>query len=199
MAIHHPPTIINTYLQQKLGPLFGAVPMFPTVPSDLAAVSDGFTINQLMGDELRFSFNGQAAIYDRMFKMRRTPFPYIKCEQILYYFYAMTESAVVNLIEMTQHIQDLLDRGDDSGKDINEWIRSLHASQGGQTTTVTDIVTGVTEQKPFVTINGEQFLLPYFHSMKVFQLQETRDIIDFATARTYAGNKIVVDYDWHKS
>lgn len=204
MAIYHPPTIINIYLQQKLGPIFGAVPMFPTVPSDLASVSDGFTIDQLTGDDagVRFTFGGQAAIYDRMFKMRRTPFPYIKCEQVLYYFYAMTESAVVNLIEMTQNIQDLLDRGDDSAQDINEWVRALHSSQSGavpQKTTVTDLVTGVAEQKDFVTINGEQFLLPYFHSMKVFQLQETRDIIDFGTARTYAGNKIVVDYDWHKS
>ena len=201
MAIYHPPTIINTYLQQKLGPIFGAVPMFPTVPSDLAAVSEGFTLDQLTGSDAgtRFTFNGQAAIYDRMFKMRRTPFPYIKCEQVLYYFYAMTESAIVSLIEMTQHIQDLLDRGDDSAADINKWIRDLHKSQGGLKTPITDVATGITEQKAFVTIKGEQFLLPYFHDIKVYQLQETRDIIDFGTARTYAGNKVIVDYDWHKS
>lgn len=206
MAIYHPPTIINTYLQQKLGPIFGAVPMFPTVPSDLAAVSEGFTLDQLTGDDpsVRFTFNGQAAIYDRMFKMRRTPFPYIKCEQVLYYFYAMTESAIVSLIEMTQHIQDLLDRGDDSAKDLNDWIQQLHLFQSGSSTTpqqkpVLNVVTGLEEMKDFVTIRGEDFLLPYFHDIKVYQLQETRDIIDFGTARTYAGNKIIVDYDWHKS
>jgi hypothetical protein len=38
----------------------------------------------------------------------------------------------------------------------------------------------------------------YFHTFKTYQLQETRDIIDFGTARTYAGNKIILDYDWHK-
>jgi hypothetical protein len=38
----------------------------------------------------------------------------------------------------------------------------------------------------------------YFHTFKTYQLQETRDIIDFGTARTFAGNKIILDYDWHK-
>jgi hypothetical protein len=39
----------------------------------------------------------------------------------------------------------------------------------------------------------------FFHDIKVYQLEESRDIIDFGTARTYAGNKIIIDYDWHKS
>jgi hypothetical protein len=29
------------------------------------------------------------AVYDRMLKMRRGPFPHIKYEQLLYYFYGM--------------------------------------------------------------------------------------------------------------
>ena len=124
-----------------------------------------------------------------MFKMRRGPFPYIKCEQLLYYFYALTETAVVNLIEMTQEIQDLLDSGDDSAKDLNAWIASKVSG------TVT--VDGVTHNK--VTFDGTDFLIPFFHSIKIYQLEETRDIIDFGTARTYAGNKIIIDYDWHKS
>jgi len=41
--------------------------------------------------------------------------------------------------------------------------------------------------------------LPFFHRIRIYQLEETRDIIDFGTARTYAGNKIIIDYDWHKS
>jgi hypothetical protein len=152
----------------------------------------------------KYYFNGAAAIYDRMFKMRRAAFPYIKCEQVLYYLYSINETAVSTLIEATQSIQDLLDRGDDSAKDLNEWIRALHLKQSGSQDTlqqklVKDIVTGVEELKSFVTIRGEDFLLPYFHDIKIYQLQETRDIIDFATARTYAGNKLIIDYDWHKS
>jgi hypothetical protein len=195
MAIYYPPKLINAYLQQKLGPTFGAVPMYPTMPSDLAAVAEGFTIDSLYNTTDKFRFNGQAAIYDRMFRMRKTPFPYIKSEQVLYYFFALTDNAVVNLIEMTQHIQDLLDRGDDSAQDLNTWIAS-HASG---TIQVTDPVTGLTETKNKITLDGEDFLLPYFHNIKIYQLQETRDVINFATARTFAGNKLIIDYDWHKS
>jgi hypothetical protein len=42
-------------------------------------------------------------------------------------------------------------------------------------------------------------LLPFFHYINVFQLEETRDAIDFNTVRTYAGTKLIIDYDWHKS
>ena len=38
----------------------------------------------------------------------------------------------------------------------------------------------------------------YFHNFKVYQLEETRDIIDFGTARTYGGNKIIIDFEYHQ-
>ena len=173
-TIHHPPTIINTYLQQKLGPEFGAIPMFPTIPTDMVTLAQDFSINDLTeGSPGRFTFNGNAAIYDRMFKMRRMPFPHIKCEQLLYYFNALTEDAVPNLIRITQSIQDLLDRGDESAQEINEWAAA-------------NLDYEAIESKPV-----------FFHSFKIYQLEETRDIVDFGTARTYAGNKIIIDYDWH--
>lgn len=185
MAIYHPPTFINRYLQEKIAQLGGtAVPFYPTMPTDLQATTDGFTLDKIMGDDSnqRYLFNGAAAIYDRMFRMRRTPFPHIKCEQVLYYFYSINEQAVSKLIEITQHVQDLLDNGDESAQDLNDWIRQKQASDN-----------------PLVDDNGEKLPSPFFHSIKIYQLQETRDIIDFATARTYAGNKIIIDYDWHKS
>jgi hypothetical protein len=188
--IYYPPIFINKYLQEKLAlDGFGAVPMFPTYPSDFS-IADGFTLDVLNGSRAeRFSFQGQAAVFDRMFKMRRTPFPHIKQEQLLYYFYALTEQAVINLIEMTQRIQDLLDSEDESAQDLNSWIASK----------INGYVTVDGEIYNKVTFDGTDFLVPFFHNMKVYQLEETRDIIDFGTARTYAGNKIIIDYDWHKS
>lgn len=180
MAIYYPPIFVNKYLQQKLGPTYGAFPTYPTFPTDFS-IADGFTIDDLYGSG-KFYFNGKVAIYDRMFKMRRNPFPHIKSEQLLYYFYAITESAVEGLIEMTQEIQDLLDREDESAQELNDWISLLNRNPDGT-----------------VTFDGKDFLLPFFHKMKIYQLEETRDIIDFGTARTYAGNKIIIDYDWHKS
>ena len=186
VVIDHPPSFINAFLQQKLGPDFGAIPMFPTVPTDMASLAQGFTIDDLTEGTL-FSFNGNAAIYDRMFKMRRMPFPHIKCEQLLYYFNSLEENAVPNLIRITQRIQDLLDRGDESAEDINKWISDNLDIQGTPSV-----------DRPTANIPGHgTFYVPHFHNFKIYQLEETRDIIDFGTARTYAGNKIIIDYDWH--
>lgn len=184
VTIDHPPSFINVFLQQKLGPDFGAIPMFPTVPTDMLSSSQEFTLKDLT-EGTTFAFDGNAAIYDRMFKMRRSSFPHIKSEQLLYYFNALAEGAVPNLIRITQKIQDLLDRGDESAEDLNSWIMS--------TFDITD-----DNGKPVATIPGHgTFYVPHFHHFKIYQLQETRDIIDFGTARTYAGNKIIIDYDWH--
>jgi hypothetical protein len=191
MAIYYPPIFINKYLQEKLANEgFGAIPMFPTYPSDFSIAND-FTLEVLTsgGSTSKFSFQGQAAVYDRMFKMRQTAFPHVKCEQLLYYYYALTEDAVENLIEMTQQIADLLDYGDESAQDLNAWIASKING--------TEIINGVRHNT--VTFDNKKFLLPFFHEIKVYQLEETRDIIDFGTARTYAGNKLIIDYDWHKS
>jgi hypothetical protein len=37
-----------------------------------------------------------------------------------------------------------------------------------------------------------------FHRFRVYQLEEVRDIIDFGTARTYGGNKIIIDFEYHQ-
>lgn len=117
-----------------------------------------------------------------MFKMRRNPFPHIKSEQLLYYFYAVESSAVTNLIEITQRIQDLLDGEDESAQEVNAWSAAKQASA-----------------TPLLDASGAPLLKPFFHGIKVYQLEETRDIIDFGTARTFAGNKLIIDYDWHKT
>jgi len=186
VVIDHPPSFINAFLQQKLGADFGAIPMFPTVPTDMISMSEGFSIQDLT-EGTRFSFNGNAAIYDRMLRMRRSPFPHIKCEQLLYYFNALTEDAVPNLIRITQTIQDLLDRGDESAEDLNAWVLQTLAPVEDPDT-----------KRPIASIPGHgTFYVPYFHNIKIYQLEETRDIVDFGTARSYAGNKIIIDYDWH--
>jgi hypothetical protein len=90
---------------------------------------------------------------------------------------------------MTQLISDLLDYGDESAQDLNSWIATKING--------TEIVNG--EALDTVTFDGKKFLLPYFHDLKIYQLEETRDIVNFGTSRTYSTNKIIVDYDWHKS
>jgi hypothetical protein len=189
--IYYPPVFINKYLQEKLALKgFGAIPMFPTYPSDFSIATNFILDIEPAGGRLeRYTFKGQACVYDRMFKMRRTPFPHVRCEQLLYYFYALTEDAVVNLIEITQIISDLLDYTDESAQDLNSWIASKVSG--------TAVVDGETVN--VVHFDGKEFLIPFFHEISVYQLEEVRDIINFGSTRTYSGNKIIIDYDWHKS
>ena len=171
MAIYYPPAFINAYLAEKVPERFGndfVLPFFPTSPTDIDTLTQSFP-------------DGIGAVYDRMFRMRRSPFPHIKYEQLLYYFYK-TSGDPVRLIEATQVVQDLLDGGDESAQDLNSWIRAKQQSVN-----------------PLVDDSGTPFPEVYFHEIKIYQLEETRDIIDFGTARTFAGNKIIIDYAWHKS
>ncbi len=184
--IHHPPTIINKYLASKINPSFeldtqdlvlrdengnivsvtpgtiGTTYFFPTLPTDIENLTSTFPQS-----------NEVFAVYDRMFRMRRGPFPHIKCEQLLYYFYAVGENATTKMVVTQQQISDLLDRADESAQEINEWAKANYGLWSE-------------ESKPL-----------FFHNFKIYQLEETRDIVDFGTARTYAGNKIIIDYDWH--
>lgn len=180
MAISYPPILINDYVKEKLSSLLGPenidvnVPFFPTGPSTIEQLTQTATINN---ESQLF------AVYDRMFKMRRKAFPHIKDEQLLYYFYSLD---IATMLDATQYIADLLDRGDESAQDLNSWISSK--LEGANSLYVKRDINGNVEK---------EFLPVFFHDIKIFQLEETRDIIDFGTARTYAGNKIIIDYCYH--
>ncbi len=165
--LNTPALWVNAYLQEKLEALgFDTVPFFPSTPS---------TINDLTEF---FPAGGVMCTYDRMIRMRRKPFPHIKCEQLLYYFYATAENSIINMVKVTEKVLRLMDRSDETAEDINEWCR-----QKGSI-----IVEGVTVSPNF-----------YFHNFKLYQLEEVRDIIDFASARTYGGNKMIIEFDYHLS
>jgi hypothetical protein len=182
--IHHPPTVINGYLADKLNTLFVSnyiqggvpsagnmsVPFFPSMPTDIDALTETFPVS-----DSRF------AVYDRMFKLRRSAFPHIKTEQLLYYFYKFGDSAVKDVIEISEMVFNLLDNGDETAEDINRWVTSNLDVDG------------------YITISNTKTKPVYFHNFKVFQLEETRDLIDFGTARTYAGNKLIIDYSYHRN
>jgi hypothetical protein len=172
MAKTYPPVFINNYLKEKVTEYFNgeySIPFFPVMPTDIDALTETFPTS-----------NGTFAVYDRMFKYRRSPFPHIKSEQLLYYFYKMSGITPDFLMNVSQLVYDLLDRGDESAEDLNAWLQAKQRSSN-----------------PLVDDDGVPFEPVYFHNIKMYQLEETRDIIDFGTARTYAGNKIILDYEYH--
>jgi hypothetical protein len=118
--------------------------------------------------------------WDRLIKMNRRGFPHIKCEQLLYYFYATAENSIENMIQVQEAVLRLMDRYDETAEEINNWCSNRQVNIG--------------------TVNTPDLIdnMFYFHNFKVYQLEETRDIIDFGTARTYGGNKIIIDFDYHQ-
>jgi hypothetical protein len=121
------------------------------------------------------------ATWDRLIKMNKKGFPHIKCEQVMYYFYANGENPIEKMVQIQEQTLRLMDRGDETAEEVNNWCSNRQVNLG-------------TSQNPDLIDN-----MFYFHDFKVYQLEESRDIIDFGTARTYAGNKIIIEYCWHKS
>ena len=173
-TLNTPGLWINKYLQEKIyAGAEIAIPFFPTLPNTL----DDLTEQWITIDGERASYKGVVAVYDRLIRMRRSPFPHIKCEQLLYYFYATQNDVTESMIEVQENVLRLMDRGDETAEDINVWAR------------------GKSIIHPTI---GEMTCKFYFHNFKIYQLEEVRDIIDFGTARTYGGNKMIIDYDYHQ-
>ena len=161
---------INKYLQEKIQSSagFDLVPFFPSTPSTIDNLTE------------MFPEGGVMATWDRLIKMNRKGFPHIKCEQLLYYFYATAENTVENMVKIQESVLRLMDRFDETAEEVNNWCSNRQINLG-------------TTQNPDLIDN-----MFYFHNFKVYQLEETRDIIDFGTARTYGGNKIIIDFDYHQ-
>jgi hypothetical protein len=124
-----------------------------------------------------FPESGTMATWDRLVKMNRRKFPHIKNEQLMYYFYANGDEPIIKMVKLQEAVLRLMDRLDESAEEVNDWCsgRRVELDDGS----LVDCMF-------------------YFHSFKIYQLEETRDIIDFGTARTYGGNKIIIDFDYHQ-
>jgi hypothetical protein len=181
---------INEYLKEKIGLDTGiGVPFFPSRPTSIDELTEswititpeyvpgrdefGNVIQVLSNESQRLAYAGVMATWDRLIRMRRSPFPHIKQEQLLYYFYATQDNVIENIVQVQEKVLRLMDREDETGEEINKWAKGK-----GQ-------------------IDGMDCKF-FFHRFRVYQLEEVRDIIDFGTARTYGGNKIIIDFEYHQ-
>jgi hypothetical protein len=170
---------INTYLQEKIGlDTQIGVPFFPSRPTTIDELTEQWiTItpeNQgQFSDLIRLPYAGVMATWDRLIRMRRSPFPHIKQEQLLYYFYATESDVTEKMVQVQEKVLRLMDREDETAEEINKWAKAR-----GQ-------------------IDGMDCKF-FFHKFRVYQLEEVRDIIDFGTSRTYGGNKIIIDFEYHQ-
>ena len=174
-AFNTPVLWINKYLQEQLGLDTGiGVPFFPSRPASIDELTESWiTITPESTDEpQRLAYAGVMATWDRLVRMRRSPFPHIKQEQLLYYFYATESDVTEKMVQVQEKVLRLMDREDETAEEINNWAKGK-------------VVDGMSS-------------MFYFHRFRVYQLEEVRDIIDFGTARTYGGNKIIIDFEYHQ-
>jgi hypothetical protein len=107
--------------------------------------------------------------YDRLMRFRPTPFYPHKREQLIYTLYSTSLANINNAIIL---ISQLLDREDAAAQDVNAWAAANAAS-----------------------LNVPHNV--YFHNIRTYQADETRDLIELASARTMFLNKIIIEYDYH--
>lgn len=175
-AISYAPILINEYISEKVTERLSehfseSMKIFPSLPTDINSLSESFPA----------AASDVFASYDRMIKFRRTPFPHIKTEQVMYYLYKMNSDPEA-LIEATQVIADLLDRGDESAQELNSWVAGK---------SVNGIITFGTGTL------ARNFKPVFFHETRIFQLEEARDVKTSYTTRSYMASKMIIDYKYH--
>ena len=170
LVINTPMLWVNSYLQDMLGEgLAVGVPFFPPSPSSINDLTESW----IVVNDVNLPYKGVMCTYDRLIRMRRSPFPHIKGEQLLYYFFATEQGVTDKMVAITETVLRLMDREDETAEEINRWAKNKGTIAG----------------------HSPSF---YFHKFRVYQLEEVRDIIDFGTARTYGGNKIIIDFEYHQ-
>lgn len=106
--------------------------------------------------------------YEKLARFRPNVFYRHKREQVVYYVYSTSLEKVLN---SSRIIIESLDREDAAAQDVNAWSSANKADLG--------------------TINV------YFHNIRVYQTDETRDILSPNSVRIVHVNKIIVEYDYH--
>lgn len=169
-----PPTYINNYINEQLS-LFGLIAAGPGTPNQagfnpMVPAQYPTNIEDLYNDAITIQQveSPILIVYDRLMRFRPSPFYRRKREQLIYFIYS---SDVGKLIDTVRIISDSLDREDAAAQDVNKLTTK-----------------NSTVENPANV---------YFHNIRVYQADESRDVAELASARTLFVNKIIVEYDYH--
>lgn len=164
-----PPKFINAYIKQQLLD-FGIL-------SGYEQMDPIFPVSPTNLDDVFKNYVGAPGEdnpllvqYDRMIRLRPTTFYRHKREQIIYTLYC---TEMTKIYDATRIIFEALDREDAAAQDINAFVRQ---NLSGNTADPVNV---------------------YFHNLKVYQVDETRDLIELASVRTTYANKLIIEYDYH--
>jgi len=142
----------------------------PFVPAGVTTNVDAFYENLAATS----GFEGElpsVIFYDRLLRLRSSSFYVGKREQALYTIYATASQAYkIGLV-----ISQVLDREDVSAQDLNKWMNDNKA----------DLIAKGLPMRVF------------FRSMKVFQVDESRDLLELQSFKGGTMHKYIVEYDYH--
>lgn len=167
-----PPYFINAYIVGQLkqfGILTGAEQFSPIIP--VTATNIDTLYSNYIGSP------GEDAplmiVYDRLLRFRPNTFYRHKREQLIYTIHSSEQSKVYDAHRI---ISEALDREDASGQDVNLWVSK---------NPILDEAGNAIEPNVF------------FHNFKVYQADETRDLLELSSVRTIYRNKLIIEYDYH--
>jgi hypothetical protein len=109
--------------------------------------------------------------YDRMIRLRSSAFPIGKREQVLYTVYGSIPSCT----NIGNVMLGVLDREDYSAQDLNKWMSDNKASL-------------VAKGMPMKV---------FFRGIRVFQADESRDLVELDGYKRGSIHKYIVEYDYH--
>lgn len=113
---------------------------------------------------------------ERMMRYRTSSFYPIKREQMAWYVRTSTTEQMMNFMNV---VLTLLDREDVAAQAVNSWAKENQIPIPG------------TSPIEYVPHNV------FFHRIKAFVIDESRDVLERATVNTYVHNKIMIEYDYH--
>lgn len=172
-----PPTFLNAYILaqfQEFG-LIAATELATPGINPMVPAQFPTNIEDLYNDSIKIRQNESPllVVYDRLMRFRPSPFYRTKREQLVYFIYTSDVDKLINAVRI---VTDALDREDAAAQDINYWC-----------------------SKNPITY-GEGSTIPYnvfFHNVRVYQADESRDVVELSSARTLFVNKIIIEYDYH--
>jgi hypothetical protein len=109
-------------------------------------------------------------VWDRLIRYGSDTSYWNKREQLVYTIHSASDIRGINISRV---ITEALDREDAAAQDVNLWLSQNSADL------------------PPLNV--------FFHNFRVFQIDETRDILELASVKFNWKSKIIIEYDYHSN
>jgi len=119
-------------------------------------------------DEITVTGNAFLIAYDRLIRYGSDTTYWNKREQLVYTIHAADSAKG---LDISRVIIEALDREDAAGQDVNAWLSQ--------------------NQDKFPALNV------FFHAFRVFQIDQTADILKLGSVKFNWRGKIIIEYDYH--